>query len=52
VDLLGRLLSWFRPASPDEEQEEADIIDFDHETDKVSALGAPRGLEGQKFWEP
>ena len=52
---LTKLFAWIRPAAPAEDQgeaEEADQVDFDHESDKTSALAAPPSLQGQKFWEP
>lgn len=52
VSLLAKLLAWIRPVASPDDQEEADRIDFDHESDKTSALAAPPTLQGQKFWEP
>ena len=52
MDLLAKLLTWFRPVASDEDQDEADQLDFDNESTKTSALNAPPTLQGQKFWEP
>jgi hypothetical protein len=53
--IFDKLFGRNRPAAPveeKEEKEEADQVEFDHESDKTSALAAPPTLQGQKFWEP
>ncbi len=52
MSILTKLLAWIRPVASDEDQEKADRINFDNESTKTSALDAPPGLQGQKFWDP
>ena len=55
MSIFDKLFGRNRPAAPigdKAEPEEADQVEFDHESDKTSALAAPSTLEGQKFFEP
>ncbi len=52
MDLLAKLLAWLRPVASEEDQEEADRMNFDNESVKTSALDAPPAIQGQKFWDP
>jgi hypothetical protein len=50
MGLLTKILAWLHPASEKEAQDDADRRNFDNETVKTSALGAPPMMQGQKPW--
>jgi hypothetical protein len=52
MSLYRKLLAWLHPVASDEDQEEADRMNFDNESVKTAALDAPPAIQGQKFWDP
>jgi hypothetical protein len=52
MSLYTTLLAWIRPVAPNDDQKKADRMNFDNQSTKTSALDAPPGIQGQKFWDP